>query len=135
MRITSSGESIHNLPYILTCSASISNLNYRIPPQLTEYLVVEWIEPDGLVVTEENGITVEQQHTSTQSLIFHSLNATHGGLYQCVANLVIPNAGITYNSRDEYNLIVKSECMPALTNTIKGIHNASPFLQAGQLFN
>lgn len=121
--ITSSGESILGVPHMLTCSAS---LNYRISPQLTKYLVVEWIGPDGLPVTEENRITVEEQHTSTRLLNFHSLNAADGGLYQCVAKLVIPNAGVTYNSRAEYNLIVKSECMSALTN--KGIHNTSSFL-------
>jgi len=106
--ISALGESIHNLSYVLTCTAS---LHYRISSELTQYLVVEWIGPDGLALTEENGITVDHQHTRSPSLNFHSLDAIHGGLYQCVAKLVIPNAGVTYNSRAEYNLIVKGKCM------------------------
>ena len=108
MGISTSGESIRNVPYVLTCTAS---LYYRISSQLTQYLVVEWIGPDGLALTEEDGITVDHQYTHSRSLNFHSLDVIHGGLYQCVAKLVIPNAGITYNSRAEYNLIVKGACM------------------------
>lgn len=108
MVIHSSGGSINNAPYILRCAA---RLHYKISSQLTKYLVLEWVGPDGLALTEDNGITLEEQHISTRSLTFHSLDVIHGGMYQCVATLVVPNAGVTYTSRAEHNLTVKSECM------------------------
>ena len=45
-------------PYNLICRATFIP---KIAPQLIPYLVLEWIGPDGVALTEENGVTIEQQ--------------------------------------------------------------------------
>lgn len=97
-------------PYNLTCTATFIP---KIAPQLIPYLVLEWIGPDGVALTEENGVTIEQQQNfyseATRSLTFFPLNMTHSGTYKCEATLFLPESNITFISTSQYSLRVLSE--------------------------
>lgn len=103
-------ESVYLEPYTLTCQASFIP---KIASQLIQYVVLEWTGPDGVLLNEENGVTIEQQqigHTkATRSLSFHPLNMTHGGIYKCKATLSLPDTGGAFDSKSQRNLNVLSK--------------------------
>ena len=114
--ILSLTESVYVVPYTLTCQASFIP---KIASQLIQYLVLEWTGPDGVSLSEENGVIIEQQQTryseATRSLTFHPLNMTHGGEYTCKASLLLPDTPLlpdtssAFNSSSSYNLNVLSK--------------------------
>ena len=98
--------------FTLTCRAT---LNPKIASQLIQYMILEWIGPNGETLTNDSNITVGHQKTfyneSVQILTFESLRMTHGGLYTCRAKIVFPDSGILLNSSSEYHLSVLSKFM------------------------
>ena len=112
MSISYSGNSILNESYTLTCTAHLSGY---IASRFSQYLVLEWIGPNGIALSEENGVTLGWQQTSdaeaTRSLTFHTLNEIHGGRYECVAELLLPNSTVSFNSTREHYLNIISKYM------------------------
>ena len=110
LNILSLAEPIYMEPYNLICRATFIP---KIAPQLIPYLVLEWIGPDGVALTEENGVTIEQQQKfhseATRSLMFYPLNMTHSGTYKCEATLFLPESNNTFISTSQYSLSVLSE--------------------------
>ena len=94
----------------MTCSAS---LNRKVALQLIQYMVVEWVRVDGQNISEEDGVTIEQQQTYsdtvTQSLIFDSLKMAHRGTYKCVANLILPDSAGSFNASAQHHINVLSK--------------------------
>lgn len=103
-------KSIHREPYTLTCRASFIP---KIAIQLIQYLVLEWTGPDGVSLSIENGVIIEQQQTNrseaTRSLTFHPLNMTHSGTYQCKAKVLLPNSENLFISTSQFHLNVLSK--------------------------
>ena len=111
LTITSTVKPVYMEQYTLTCRATFIP---KIASQLIPYLVLEWFGPDGIAMTEENGVTIEQQQNlyseATRSLTFHPLNMTHGGSYTCEAKFVLQDLNSTISSTSQYNLNVLSKC-------------------------
>lgn len=111
LNVLSSAKSIYREPFTLTCRASFIA---KIASQLLQYLTLEWVGPDGVSLSEENGVTVENQRNNlseaTRSLIFHPLNMTHRGTYKCKAKVILPDSSGTFNSTSQYHLNVLSKC-------------------------
>ena len=53
-------EAIYSEPFNMTCRAT---LNPKVASQLIQYMVVEWVSVDGQSISEEDGVTIEQQQT------------------------------------------------------------------------
>ena len=105
-------EAIYSEPFNMTCRAT---LNPKVASQLIQYMVVEWVSVDGRSISEEDGVTIEQQQTysdtATRSLIFDSLEMGHRGDYKCVANLILPDSAGSFNTSAKYHLNVLSKCL------------------------
>ena len=103
-------KSIYREPYTLMCRASF---NPKIATQLIQYLVLEWTGPDGVSLSIENGVIIEQQQTNrseaTRSLTFHPLNMTHSGTYQCKASVLLPDSENLFISTSQFHLNVLSK--------------------------
>ena len=107
-----SGEALYSTPFNITCAAS---LNPKVVEQLIGFVVLEWQLVDGYNNSQqfEDGVAVEQQYTfssyTTRSLIFDSLNMTHGGNYMCVARLKIPDSTGSFDTTQLFHLNVFSK--------------------------
>ena len=109
-------EAIYSEPFNMICRAT---LNPKVASQLIQYMVVEWVRVDGQSISEEDGVTIEQQQTyldtATRSLIFDSLEMAHGGDYKCVANLILPDSAGSFNTSAEHHLNVLSKYLHVIT--------------------
>ena len=80
--IREEGTAIAGETYSLTCTA-IEEGDVHETPQM------QWIGPDGAVVTDTGRITVGSTETTgmttTSSLLFDPLSVSHDGVYTCQA--------------------------------------------------
>ena len=97
-------------------------------------MVVELVRVDGQSISEEDGVTIEQQQTysdtTTRSLIFYSLEMAHGGDYKCVANLILPNSAGSFNTSVEHHLNVLSKYLNincCICNSHHSLHRRDPY--------
>ena len=108
------GKAIYSEPYEVICRAI---LNRKVALQLIRYMVVEWVSVDGQSISEDDGVTIEQQQTysdtATRSLIFDSLKMAHGGTYKCVANLILPDSAGSFHTSAKHHLNVLSKYISA----------------------
>ena len=83
-------------PLSLTCTVTV-----------VEYLIVrlqvEWIPPDGSVISTDGnpsvgGAPVVSGTLSTRNITFSSLQTSHAGQYTCWAYLNIPNFAQSFNN-------------------------------------
>lgn len=94
---------VHGDNFTLSCVTHLQPKLYR----LSQYLVLEWVGPDGVSLTTDNNITMGPQITPTiSSLQFGTLDLTHGGLYVCRATLNLPNTVISPTTLSELYLTV-----------------------------
>ena len=109
------GKAIHSEPYKVTCRVI---LNRKIALQLIRYMVVEWVRVDGQSISEEDGVTIEQQQTysdtATRSLIFDSLKMAHEGTYKCVANLILPHSAGSFTASAYHHINVLSKYLRSM---------------------
>ena len=105
-------EALYSKPFQATCIAS---LQPRVAPYLTQYLTVEWMGAEGEYLSPEDGITIEEQKTSstaaTRALVIDSLSMFHGGNYTCEANVVLPDTVGSFNTTHQYHLDVLSKAV------------------------
>ena len=105
-----SGEALYLTPFNMTCRAS---LNPKVAAQLIHFLVLDCVMDDGTSISQVDGVTIEEQHvfsnTTTRSLIFDSLNLTHGSTYKCEAKLILPDSAGSFNESLLYHLTVLSK--------------------------
>ena len=93
-------------PLFLTCTVTV-----------VEYLIVspqvEWIPPDGSVISTDGnpsvgGAPVVSGTLSTRNITFSSLQTSHAGRYTCWAYLNIPNLAQSFNN--SANNYVRVQC-------------------------
>ena len=123
-------EAIYSEPFNMTCRAT---LNPKVASQLIQYMVVEWVRVDGQSISEEDGVTIEQQQTytdtATRLLIFDSLEMAHGGDYKCEATLILPDSAGSFNTSAEQLLNVLSKYLYVnccICNLHHSIHRQDP---------
>ena len=99
--VTEAGE-----PLSLTCTVTV-----------VEYLIVspqvEWIPPDGSVISSDGnpsvgGALVVSGTLSTRNITFSSLQTSHAGRYTCWAYLNVPHLAQSFNNSD--NNSVRVQC-------------------------
>ena len=86
--IHSNREPIHDEEFILTCTATI--LPVKLAPHLLQHTILEWLGPDGEVLTNSNNynIIVEQyidifRNEIFKTLIFFHLSYHNKNTYRC----------------------------------------------------
>ena len=90
MSIYRNREPIHDEEFILTCYATI--LPVKLAPQLLQHTTLEWLEPDGEVLTDSNNnIFVFEQNIFRneifKTVIFSSLSYDNKNTYRCSAKV------------------------------------------------
>ena len=103
MTISGPGRSVAGDTVTLTCTVDVS-----IQP------IVQWIHPNGTIVTNISGITVSLPeragNITTLTLTFNPLSTSHGGPYTCQSE--VNEALSTQNSTG--NITVQSELLNIL---------------------
>ena len=90
MSIQNTTEPVYGEPFTLICSATI--LPLKVTLQLLPKAVLEWLGPDGEVLTNNNNniIVGEQkimQNNITKTLLFNSLNFFNKDTYSCMVKV------------------------------------------------
>ena len=107
LTISQSGTGLAGDPFSLTCTVDVSM-----------HPVVQWIDPNGAVVTSVGGISVglpvRAGNISNLNLTFDRLLTSHGGPYTCQS--VVDEASSTRNS--SRNITVQSQ----LVDLVHALH-------------
>ena len=90
MSIQNTTEPVYGESFTLTCSATI--LPLKVTLQLLPKAVLEWLGPDGEVLTNNNNniIVGEQkimQNNITKTLLFNSLSFFNKDTYSCMVKV------------------------------------------------
>ena len=86
-RIIPLNEPVHDHSFTLSC---VTYLQPKLA-SLSRHLVLEWVGPEGVPLTEDNNITIgEEAIFTTTYMHFNTVNLTHHGVYGCRARLNLP---------------------------------------------
>ena len=131
-RIIPLSEPVHGHPFMLSC---VTYLQPKLT-SLSQYIVLEWVGPDGVSLTADNNITIGEQTTpTTSSLQFNTINLTHHGLYVCRASLNLPRRDITPTTSSELYLTVLGKSTSLFTPYRSSMESILIFMQIMSLFS
>ena len=100
---------------LLECKGNVNPMKTTGQVAHGGHMSVEWSGPEGVLLTEQNKVTVGVQENSddgsSRTLLISETNFRHSGLYSCQVTINLPNSSIAHTVSTEYHLVFLSKCI------------------------
>ena len=100
---------------LLECKGNVNPMKTTGQVAHGGHMSVEWSGPEGVLLMEQNKVTVGVQENSddgsSRTILISETNFRHSGLYSCQVTINLPNSSIVHTVSTEYHPVFLSKCI------------------------